>query len=42
MKTLAQFKKEIIANNPNLEEMIAADLAELELSEKLEGCRKGF
>jgi len=33
MKTLEQFKNEIITNNPNMEEMIAADLVELEFSE---------
>lgn len=40
MKTLKQFKQELIANEPKLEEMIAADLAELELSEQLRRLRK--
>jgi hypothetical protein len=35
MKTLTQFKKELIAERPQLEEMIANDLAELRLSEQL-------
>lgn len=35
MKTLKQFKAEIIADEPQLEEMIASDLAELELSAEL-------
>jgi hypothetical protein len=40
MKTLAQFKKELIAERPQLEEMIANDLAELRLSEQLRQLRK--
>ena len=40
MKTLKQFKAEIIADEPQLEEMIASDLAELELSQKLRKLRK--
>jgi DNA-binding XRE family transcriptional regulator len=40
MKTLTQFKKELIAERPQLEEMIANDLAELQLSEQLRKLRK--
>ena len=40
MKTLKQFKREIITDSPQLEEMIACDLAELKLSEQLRQLRK--
>lgn len=40
MKTLRQFKKELITERPQLEEMIASDLAELRLSEQLRKLRK--
>jgi len=40
MKTLRQFEKELITERPQLEEMIASDLAELQLSEQLRKIRK--
>mgnify|MGYP005857419437 CR=1 FL=1 len=40
MKTLRQFKKELITERPQLEEMIASDLAELRISEQLRNLRK--
>jgi len=40
MKTYRQFKQELIADRPHLEEMIASDLAELQLSEQLRRLRK--
>ena len=40
MKTLRQFKKELITERPQLQEKIACDLAELRLSEQLRKVRK--
>lgn len=40
MKTLRQFKSELITERPQLEEMIENDLAELRLSEQLRKLRK--
>jgi len=40
MKTLREFKKELITERPQLEEMSASDLAELRLSEQLRKIRK--